>query len=335
MIELLWNPAHLHVIMNHVPTVGFGLGLLLFIIALISRSHDLERASLGIFFVVALVSIAVYVTGNAAEGVLRGADATPAYPPGVYSQSIRAHEDAALLAFVFIELTGFFSWLALWQWRQRPTLPSWNLPAVLMLGLVAFAFVARAAEIGGNIRHTEILTEADAAALKALPPETEGVSKTVSGTGVARDIGLFITTRTWVWPALETLHFIGLSMLFTVVLILDLRLLGVARRIPYSAVHQLLPIGMLGFAINLITGMLFFVGVPGQYIHNKTFFWKIATLMPAGLNVLYFMFVDETWAVGAGDEAPFPSKVAAVSAIALWAFVLYCGHMLPFIGNAF
>src|SRR5689334_1142999 len=114
--------------MNHVPTVGFGLGLLLFIVALASRSHDLERASLGIFFVVALVSIAVYVTGNAAEPMLRGGGTVPTFPPGVHSQSIRAHEDAALIAFVFIELTGFFSWLALWQWRQRPTLPSWNLP---------------------------------------------------------------------------------------------------------------------------------------------------------------------------------------------------------------
>jgi hypothetical protein len=54
-----------------------------------------------------------------------------------------------------------------------------------------------------------------------------------------------------------------------------------------------------------------------------------------GVNLLYFMLEDEVWAIGAGDDAPRASKIAAASAIFLWAAVLFCGHMLPFIGNAF
>jgi hypothetical protein len=54
-----------------------------------------------------------------------------------------------------------------------------------------------------------------------------------------------------------------------------------------------------------------------------------------GINLLYFMLEDDVWAIGPGDDAPLPSKIAAASAIFLWAAVLYCGHMLPFIGNAF
>jgi hypothetical protein len=53
------------------------------------------------------------------------------------------------------------------------------------------------------------------------------------------------------------------------------------------------------------------------------------------LNVLYFMLLDEPWAVGSGDEAPLRAKVAAGSAIFLWVGVLFFGHMLPFLGNAF
>src|SRR6185295_10044504 len=120
-----------------------------------------------------------------------------------------------------------------------------------------FGFVARAAEIGGGIRHVEIRSQAEVAALEAIPapaadarPET---SVAMSGTGITRDIGLFVTGRTWFWPTLEALHFVGLCMLFTVVVIVDFRLLGVAKSIPYSAVYQLLPIGMLGFGLNLIS----------------------------------------------------------------------------------
>jgi len=107
------------------------------------------------------------------------------------------------------------------------------------------------------------------------------------------------------------------------------------KGVPYSAVYQLLPIGMLGFGINLITGMMFFIGTPGQYVHNITFFWKIVFIVLGGLNVLYFMLFDEAWAVGPGDDAPRTAKVAAASAIFIWVAVLFCGHMLPFIGNAF
>jgi hypothetical protein len=140
---------------------------------------------------------------------------------------------------------------------------------------------------------------------------------------------------TWVWPTSETLHFVGLCMLFTVVVIVDLRMLGMMRSVPYSAVYQLLPIGMLGFGLNLITGILFFLGVPSQYVKNPVFYWKMVFVILGGINILYFMLVDEAWSVGPGEDAPFSAKVAAASAIFIWAAVLFCGHMLPFIGNSF
>jgi len=46
--------------------------------------------------------------------------------------------------------------------------------------------------------------------------------------------------------------------------------------------------------------MLFFVGIPAQYIHNTSFYWKVAMVMLAGLNALYFTVVDEPWALGPG-----------------------------------
>ncbi len=72
--------------------------------------------------------------------------------------------------------------------------------------------------------------------------------------------------HSWVWPACETLHFVGLCQLFGVVLIGNLRMLGVGKALlSFADLYQLLPLGMLGFTLNLITGMMFFVATPGQY----------------------------------------------------------------------
>jgi hypothetical protein len=317
MIQTLSNPAHVHMWLNHVPTVGFGVALALFLAARARRHDDLTRTSLALFFLVAVVSIAAYLSGNAAEGMLQDR-------PGISPHAIRAHEDAALLAFVFMEVTGFLAWLTLWHWRRVPRPARFHLPLVGFCAILTFGAMARAANLGGEIRHPEIR-----AALPGIDIE-EGAA-----TGTAQAIGQFVSGRPWVWPTAETLHFIGLCLLFSVVLIVDLRLLGVARQVPYAAVYQLLPLGILGFGLNLVTGVLFFLGALPQYIHNKAFYWKILFIVLGGVNLLYFMLEDEVWAIGAGDDAPRASKIAAASAIFLWAAVLFCGHMLPFIGNAF
>jgi len=146
---------------------------------------------------------------------------------------------------------------------------------------------------------------------------------------------VFVLGHSWVWPACKSLHLIGLSLLLTVVLMLDLRLLGMAKEFSSAALYQLLPLGILGFGMNLVTGMGFFIASPEQYIKNASFHWKIAFVILAGINALYFMLMEEPWAVGPGDDAPGFAKWAAVSAIFLWVGVLFFGHMLPFLGNAF
>jgi hypothetical protein len=57
--------------------------------------------------------------------------------------------------------------------------------------------------------------------------------------------------------------------------------------------------------------------------------------MLAGLNAVYFTLLEEPWALGPKEDAPLRIKIAAASAMVLWIGVLYCGSMLPFLGNAF
>jgi uncharacterized membrane protein len=311
----LANLAHLHLLLNHFPTVGFSVGLGLYLIALIRKSDDLKRASLVIFLGIGLLTIPTFMTGKAAQAAVVAQE-------GVSETLTATHEDAALLAFLFMTVTGVLSWLGLWQYRRTSRIPGWNATAILLISLITFGLMARAANIGGEIRHPEIQAAGDATA-----PSAELLK--------ASSVQGFVNTTNWAWPTMETLHFIGLTMLMGVVLIVNLRMLGVAKNISFSAVHRLLPWGVLGFVINVVTGIIFFVTVPDQYTQNIALEYKMALTMIAGANVLYFTVFDEAWAVEGGMDAPVSGKFMAGLTILLWIGIIWLGRMMPFIGGSF
>jgi uncharacterized membrane protein len=321
------NLAHLHLLLNHVPTVGSVVALGLLLLALVRRDEPLKHAGLEVFFVIAVVTLPVYMSGVAAHLKLRDR-------PELSDNAMRVHQDAALAGFAVTEFAGFVAWIALWQSRRRGRAARGLVPAAMLLSIVALALMARAATLGGDIRHPEIRTGASAAATaSAGDPERF----------VATVISRFMVDSPWGWPAAETVHFLGLSLSFGVLLAVNLRILGAMRQVPFADVHRLLPWGMLGFGVNLITGMLFFIGQPRQYIDSAPFYWKVVILMIAGANFLYLTVFKKAWAPGgdvgdagdAGFDSTLADKAMAVSSIVAWLAVLYCGRMLPFIGHAF
>jgi len=314
------DPTHLHLLLNHVPTVGFGIGIALFILALLWRSNDLKQASLVVFVVVALVTIPTYVTGNAAQIKLQDQGAIGTAESTRTTQTlVQTHEGAAFLALTFMEITGALAWLALWQFRRSSALSNGMAGSLLVLCLITLALTALAANVGGHISH----------------PEIRGKEEVTTFAGhLARTLGNFVRDTPWAWTSAETVHFVGLSLLIGVLLLINMRMLGFMKQIPFEALDRLLPWAMLGFAVNTMSGMLFFAASANSYVGNPAFYWKLVFVVLGGLNVLYFTF-DRTWAQETGREAPPLSKLAAVCAMFLWVGVMYWGSMLPFIGQAF
>ncbi len=321
------NLAHLHLLLNHFPTVGMIVGIALFAVCLISRNEHLVRPSLLIFFAIAVLTIPTYVTGNSAQlAICKVQDkmTDPCKDPNVSRALIEAHEAAALPAFVVMIVNGALAWLGLWQYRRSGRVPKSTQLVVMALSVIAFGLMARAANMGGDIRHPEIRDVVQAA---------EG------GQPLARAYGDFVqgikSGSRWVWATLQTLHFIGMSLMFGVALVVDLRILGMMKAVSFAALHRLIPWAILGFGIDLLTGMSYFVGAPWQYATSVVFELKIALIVLASVNVLYFTMQDRIWAVASGEDAPFTAKAAAGSGIAIMLGILYCGHMLPFLGKAF
>jgi hypothetical protein len=75
-------------------------------------------------------------------------------------------------------------------------------------------------------------------------------------------IAEFVNSNDWVWPVSEMIHYAGMSMIIGVVGLLDLRILGFARKIPPAAINRLVPVAIVAFVANLLTGLIFMIGNP-------------------------------------------------------------------------
>jgi hypothetical protein len=324
------NLAHLHLIMNHVPTVGSVAALGLLVLAFIRRNEQLKHAALELLFVIAVLTLPVYVSGVAAHFQLREV-------PEISRDAVMVHQDAALIGFAVMEVAGFVAWVALWQWRRRGRAGRGLVSGAAVLLALALVIMGRAAYLGGEIRHPEIRA---AGAVEGAPAGDPQRFITYPITQVA-------VYSTWAWPAAEAVHFLGLALSFGVLLAVNLRILGVMKQVPFADVHRLLPWGMLGFGANLITGMFFFVGQPAQYTGSAPFYWKVVFLVIAGANFLYLTVFGKAWpfdgaqgkAQGDRRDARFDANAAdksmAILSIAAWLVVLYAGRMLPFLGKSF
>lgn len=141
----------------------------------------------------------------------------------------------------------------------------------------------------------------------------------------------------WLWPLLATLHFFGMALLIGCVGIRDLRMLGLARGLPVGPMGRLVPWGLLGFVVTLITGIGFYAASPEQY-QTLAFAAKIAWILVAGANVIWFYatgLARTVDAVGAGQDAPLKARLSAAASLFLWIGVMFWGRMLAFFSNEF
>ena len=153
----------------------------------------------------------------------------------------------------------------------------------------------------------------------------------------ATPVSIWINESRWIWPLCETLHFIGLSLLLGVTGFFDLRLMGFFRRVSVAAARDLMPLALMGFAINLITGVVFLVGLPAQYANNPVWWYKVGFIMLAGLNAVFYetRFSTKVLSLEPGADLPRAVKLIGFVSLVAWLAVLYCGRMLPFLGDAY
>src|SRR2546421_9662714 len=120
-----------------------------------------------------------------------------------------------------------------------------------------------------------------------------------------------INSYEWVFPAIQSLHFIGFALSIGTIAIVDFRLLGLGMRHQAAAdlAADLAPWTRLGIAVMLTTGPLMFSTDAVAYHYNPSFQFKMVCLMLA----LLFHFTLHRRAVHP-DVPPVSAELGAAAA---------------------
>ena len=115
-------------------------------------------------------------------------------------------------------------------------------------------------------------------------------------------------------------HTFGLALLVGANVVVDLRLLGIARGIPLAPLQRLFRIMWIGFAINAVTGVFLVIAYPTKSLTNWDFYLKLAVI---GLAVWVMQrlkaVVFEDTSLSEAD------MMARGAALAKWSLILWFG----------
>jgi uncharacterized membrane protein len=305
--------SHVHMILNHAPTVGFVFALAFYIVALVTDNDGMKRGSLVLFIICSILGIPTYVTGTATMWAL-----TQPPMPEISKAVINAHRDMALLTLFGLAFTGAASWIELWRYRGSGRFSRLSLGLVLLFAVVTLAIMAETGHRGGQINHPEIRV-----ASEILPTDpTAGISPMLES---------LMSNMLWFVPW-QIVHFFGYCLIFGSVFAVVLRVFGFWKSVSYAAVHRLLILGFLGVLINVVSGMLMMLADSYRYVvTDVTFAPKMAFITIGAIAVLYFSLSDRLWKIEAGEDAPRAAKWVAAVVLLAWAGVIVCGRLLPYL----
>jgi len=142
-----------------------------------------------------------------------------------------------------------------------------------------------------------------------------------------------VRTYGWIYPALESAHYIGIACLVGSIMLIDLRLLGFAKRLPLSTMITLLPWVWAGFFINLFSGGIIFIYGATNFGPSPAFQLKMGLMLLAGINAFLFEIAArrgrDTWVVT--GMAPVYVKAIATLSFVLWIGVVTTGRWMAYV----
>ncbi len=135
----------------------------------------------------------------------------------------------------------------------------------------------------------------------------------------------WIATHPWLYPLLESLHVIGIAMLFGGLVVFELRVWGAGAGLdPQTLARLALPVSVAGFCLAAATGLTMFISQPGELLANRMFVVKMALLMLAGLNAASFH------ARGGAFVLDGVARAQTLVSLGLWVAVIICGRWIAY-----
>ncbi len=152
-------------------------------------------------------------------------------------------------------------------------------------------------------------------------------------------VGTAIRESGTLFPWIESIHVLAITLVVGSIAVVDLRLLGIASkgRAISRLSDEVLPLTWTAFVVAVITGVLLFTSNAVKYSHNPFFIAKMCLLVLAGANMAVFQFIT-TRGIEAWDESPaVPAAVRFAGAFSLlfWLAIIATGRWIGFTMSAF
>lgn len=147
-------------------------------------------------------------------------------------------------------------------------------------------------------------------------------------------VGIAVLESSWLFPTIETVHVLAITLVFGSIALLDLRLLRVHARDlgVLQMTRETLPWTWGAFTFAVISGGLLFVSSATRYVDNTAFLWKMTLLVLAGINMAIFHFTVfrrvEDW--NHSSPTPPAARIAATLSLIFWIGVVVFGRWIGF-----
>lgn len=147
-------------------------------------------------------------------------------------------------------------------------------------------------------------------------------------------VALYFRQSLWLYPAVEIIHIIGFSVLVGAACLFDLRLIGLARKLPVDeCIRHLIRWARISFIAVLPSGIILFAVDATSIGVNPAFRIKLLLILLAGLNAaLFHLYTARTiddWNVG--KMPPAGARIAGICSIILWFGVIACGRLIAYL----
>jgi len=137
----------------------------------------------------------------------------------------------------------------------------------------------------------------------------------------------------YLFPTLEAIHVVALALVFGTILVVDLRIVGIAStERPFSRVSgDMLKWTWAAFALAALTGSLMFITNARVYWDNTFFRAKMLLILLAGINMLIFqMTVGRSREWDRERRAPGLGLVCGLVSMTVWILVIAMGRTIGF-----
>jgi len=128
-------------------------------------------------------------------------------------------------------------------------------------------------------------------------------------------------------------HAIGMGLLVGASLVIDLRILGVAKELPIAPMKGLYRVIWIGLGIQVVSGLLLLIGYPTKAFTNPDFYIKLMFIILAVIATRRLkkrVFDDSTLS---DSDMIMKGKALATWSLIFWAGVVTAGRLLAYTYN--